>query len=92
MPEGRGRKIFLITDRGILQAGWIDVVLPCLKKEGIAYEIWHNLTPNPKDYEVEEATRIYLESNCDAIVAVGGGSPIDVAKAVAIMLLTRLNS
>lgn len=78
-------KVFLVTDPGIIEAGWIDVALSFLKKEGISYELWHNLTPNPKDYEVEEATARYIESKCDAIAAIGGGSCIDVAKAVAVM-------
>jgi alcohol dehydrogenase class IV len=78
-------KIFLVTDPGIIKAGWIDAVLPILKREGIKYEIWHELTPNPKDYEVKKATRAYNEARCDAIIAIGGGSSIDLAKAVAIM-------
>lgn len=78
-------KVFLVTDPDIIAAGWIDVALPFLKQEGIKYEIWHELTPNPKDYEVEQATRAYIDSRCDAILAIGGGSPIDVAKVVAVM-------
>ncbi|MBO8137657.1 MAG: iron-containing alcohol dehydrogenase [Desulfotomaculum sp.] len=78
-------KVFVVTDPGVLDAGWIDVALPFLKQEEVDYEIWHDLTENPKDYEVEQATRAYIDSKCDAIVAIGGGSPIDVAKAVAVM-------
>lgn len=78
-------KVFLVTDPGIIAAGWIDVALPFLKQEGIKYEIWQELTPNPKDYEVERATQAYMDTKCDAILAIGGGSPIDVAKAVAVM-------
>ncbi len=78
-------KVFLVTDPGIMAAGWVDAVLPYLKEAGVKYEIWHDLTPNPKDYEVEQATKSYLESKCDAIIAVGGGSSMDVAKAVAVM-------
>ncbi|AEG61204.1 iron-containing alcohol dehydrogenase [Desulforamulus ruminis] len=78
-------KVFLVTDPGILKAGWIEAALPFLKREGIHFEIWQELTENPKDFEVEQATRAYLDSQCDAIVAIGGGSPIDVAKAVAVM-------
>lgn len=79
-------KVFFVTDPGVIEAGWIDAVLPFLKGEGIKYEIWHELTPNPKDYEVEQATRAYIKAQCDAIVAIGGGSSIDVAKAVAVMV------
>ncbi|WP_031514729.1 iron-containing alcohol dehydrogenase [Desulfofalx alkaliphila] len=78
-------KVFLVTDPGIVEAGWIDVAIKYLRQEGLEYEIWHELNPNPTDYEVEKATQAYSGSECDAIIAVGGGSPIDVAKAVAIM-------
>jgi len=78
-------KVFLVTDPQILTVGWIDVALPHLRAADIKYELWHQITPNPKDYEVESATRAYIDSNCDAILAIGGGSSIDVAKAVAVM-------
>lgn len=78
-------KVFLVTDPGIIKAGWIDVAVPHIKQAGIKFEIWHDLTPNPKDYEVEQATIAYKDSKCDSILAIGGGSPMDVAKAVAVM-------
>ncbi|MCS5695037.1 iron-containing alcohol dehydrogenase [Desulfofundulus thermocisternus] len=78
-------KVFLVTDPGIIKAGWVDAALPFLKSEGIKYEVWQGVTPNPRDYEVEGATRAYKESRCDVIMAIGGGSPIDLAKAVAVM-------
>jgi 1,3-propanediol dehydrogenase len=47
--------------------------------------LWHGLTPNPKDFEVEAAFESYRENGCDALLAIGGGSCIDVAKAVAVL-------
>lgn len=47
--------------------------------------MFSELTSNPKDYEVENGVKQYIESECDAIVGVGGGSAIDVAKSIAIV-------
>ena len=51
----------------------------------VQWRLWHDLTPNPKDFEVQAAFETYLESGCDALLAIGGGSCIDLAKAVAIL-------
>ena len=79
-------KLFVVTDEGIIRAGWIDKATAILQESGLDYEIWSHVTPNPKDYEVEEGARRYLASRCDAIMAIGGGSPIDAAKGIAILV------
>ncbi|MGB9082719.1 MAG: iron-containing alcohol dehydrogenase [Desulfuromonadaceae bacterium] len=78
-------KVFLVSDAGVIKAGWVDLAVHYLKAAGIETEIFYALTSNPKDCEVMEGTRRYQESGCDGIVAVGGGSPTDVAKAIAIL-------
>lgn len=79
------KKAFLVSDQGVMEAGWVDKALAFLKEVGIGYYVWYGLTTNPKDCEVAEGSSHYLSSGCDGIVAVGGGSPIDVAKAIAIL-------
>jgi 1,3-propanediol dehydrogenase len=78
-------KVFLVSDAGVIKAGWVDLAVRYLKAAGIEVEIFSALTTNPKDCEVMEGTLRYRESGCDGIVAVGGGSPTDVAKAIAIL-------
>lgn len=78
-------KVFLVSDTDVISAGWVDQALHYLHAAGLGTEIFSALTTNPKDVEVTEGTERYLASGCDAIVAVGGGSPTDVAKAVAIL-------
>lgn len=78
-------KVFLVSDEGVMNAGWVDLAVHYLKSAGIETEIFSSLTTNPKDCEVAEGTLRYRESGCDGIVAVGGGSPTDVAKAIAIL-------
>ena len=80
-----GRRPMLVSDPGVLAAGWVERAMPHLADVSVSYRLWHDLTPNPKDFEVQAAFESYLESGCDALLAIGGGSCIDVAKAVAIL-------
>ncbi len=80
-----GSKVFLVTDEGVMKAGWAQKATEILEASGLATEVFFSLTTNPKDFEVEQGLEKYLRSGCDAIVAVGGGSPTDVAKAVAVL-------
>ncbi|ONK24785.1 alcohol dehydrogenase [Bacillus sp. VT-16-64] len=79
------RKVFITTDPGVLALNWFEQVLDSCKNAGLPYVIFSDITTNPKDDEVDRGVQIYLEEECDAIVGVGGGSPIDVAKAIAIV-------
>ncbi len=78
-------KAFVVSDADVLAAGWGDLAIGHLQKAGLETEIFSDLTTNPKDNEVNKGLEKYLESGCDAIIAVGGGSPTDVAKAVAML-------
>ncbi|HEY6524338.1 MAG TPA: iron-containing alcohol dehydrogenase [Solirubrobacteraceae bacterium] len=80
-----GHRPMLVSDPGVLAAGWVDRALPHLVDVRVQSRLWHDLTPNPKDFEVEAAFESYRENGCDALLAIGGGSCIDVAKAVAVL-------
>jgi alcohol dehydrogenase class IV len=80
-----GHRPMLISDPGVLAAGWVDRALPHLADVRVQSRLWHDVTPNPKDFEVEAAFESYREHGCDALLAIGGGSCIDVAKAVAVL-------
>jgi len=75
----------LVTDPGLIEAGWAAEMAGHLAGMGVHGAIWSDLTPNPKDHEVAAGFGAYLEHGCDVIVAVGGGSVIDAAKGVAIL-------
>ncbi|MEO5665058.1 MAG: iron-containing alcohol dehydrogenase [Nocardioides sp.] len=79
------RRPFLVTDPGIVEAGWLATLLTLLKAEGLTPVLWTDVTPNPKDHEVRRAYELYVERECDVIIALGGGSVIDAAKGVAIL-------
>jgi alcohol dehydrogenase class IV len=79
------RRPFLVTDPGLIEAGWVDEALAYLRHSGVAPTVWYELTPNPKDHEIEAAFERYAESGGDVIIGLGGGSCIDAAKGVAIL-------
>ncbi len=76
-------KVFLVADQGVLNCGWADKACGFLKKVRLDYQIWSDFSANPRDYEVEEGALLYASRNCDAVLAIGGGSAVDAAKAVA---------
>lgn len=79
------QKVLIVTDPGIEQAGWVRHVEMSLKDVGIPYSIFKDVTPNPKDHEVMAGAEVYVNGNCDMIIAVGGGSPMDCAKGIGIV-------
>jgi 1,3-propanediol dehydrogenase len=77
--------VLVVSDRGVAEAGWTSEVLRHLAEAHVSAQLWDELTPNPKDHEVAAGCAAYLESGCDVLVAVGGGSCIDAAKAIAVL-------
>ncbi len=79
------KKVLLVTDAGVSEAGWAKEACNSLQESGIEHCIFSAITPNPKDHEVHAGVESYLQCGSDAIVAVGGGSTIDCAKGIAIV-------
>ncbi|MBB5324015.1 1,3-propanediol dehydrogenase [Anoxybacillus tepidamans] len=78
--------VLIVSDPGVMEAGWLDVVMKSCKQAGLKYTTFYDVTINPKDREVEKGCEVYIENECDAIIGIGGGSAIDVAKAIAILV------
>jgi 1,3-propanediol dehydrogenase len=78
-------KVLVVSDPGIVAAGWLETLLPYVEGDDLRYAIWTDVTSNPKDYEVEAGAAFYHEQGCDALIALGGGSCIDAAKAIAVL-------
>lgn len=76
---------FVVTDPGIIDAGWTRALGGYLRDVGLHPSFWADLTPNPKDHEVTAGFKQYEDSGCDVIIAIGGGSCMDAAKAIAIL-------
>ena len=79
------RRPFVVTDPGVMEAGWPDELLARLREAGLDPRVWLDVTPNPKDHEIEAGYQRYLESGCDVVLGIGGGSVIDAAKGVALL-------
>ncbi|HEV7872042.1 MAG TPA: iron-containing alcohol dehydrogenase [Modestobacter sp.] len=79
------RRPFVVTDTGLVEAGWWRELAGHLTEAGLPPLVWMGLTPNPKDHEVAAGAVRYLESGCDVVVGLGGGSVIDAAKAIAVV-------
>ena len=80
--KGNGFKnVLVVTDSTLMKLGLLDGILSGLTRKGITYAIYDGVQPNPTIANVEAARELYINHNCDAIVAVGGGSSMDCAKA-----------
>jgi alcohol dehydrogenase len=85
------RKVLVVTDPGVASAGWTDQVLACLREAGVEYAVFSAVTINPKAEEVSAGAELYQREGCNAIVAVGGGSPMDCAKGIGIVSTNKGN-
>ena len=80
-----GKKVLIVSDSGVIKAGWMDRVVNSLLNSGLEFVVFSEITPNPKDYEVMAGAKFYKDNECDLIVVVGGGSPMDCAKGIGII-------
>lgn len=79
------QKPVIVTDKGVIKAGWARQVEDSLAMEDLDYAVFSDVNPNPRSDEVMRGARLYEREHCDAIVAVGGGSPMDCAKGIGIV-------
>ncbi|ABS42192.1 iron-containing alcohol dehydrogenase [Clostridium botulinum] len=80
-------KVLIVTGRGAYKkTGAWEYVEKALEKENITYILYNEVTPNPTVDQVDEAARMGNELGAKAVIGIGGGSPIDAAKSVAILL------
>lgn len=79
------RKVLVVTDPGVMAAGWTDDVIANLRETGFEYAVYSSVTCNPKADEVKAGAEFYQREGCNAIVAIGGGSPMDCAKGIGIV-------
>jgi 1,3-propanediol dehydrogenase len=80
----RGRKVLLVTDKGVRNSGLLAKALESLEKEGLSQAVFDEVEPNPSRETAQKGYALFKEKGCDTLVAVGGGSPMDTAKAIGI--------
>jgi alcohol dehydrogenase class IV len=79
-------RVMVVTDSGIQSAGIVSQVEESLQSAGISYIVFDDITPNPKDREVMAGAEVCRKESCDLIIAVGGGSPMDCAKGIGVVV------
>ena len=80
------KKVFLVTDKPLVEAGVTAKVEELLKKAEIEYDIYDEIKPNPTIKNVTDGVKACKKSKADVIVAVGGGSSMDTAKGISIVM------
>jgi 4-hydroxybutyrate dehydrogenase len=83
--KGRVRHALLVTDATLAKAGLAERVTEALRKEGVAASVFDGTHPNPIEEDVEKGLEAYRAAGCDALIALGGGSPMDTAKVIRFM-------
>ena len=78
-------KPLIVTDQNIRKFEWFNDIVNEIEKFTNAYSIFDGVSENPKDYEAMLGAEVFLSGDCDLIVAIGGGSPMDCAKGIAIV-------
>lgn len=85
--KGRGlRKAFLCSDPDLIKFGVTGKVTTILDEAGLEYEVYSNIKPNPTIENVKSGVLAYKSSGADYIIAIGGGSSMDTAKAIGIII------
>lgn len=80
-----GSRILLVSDEGVRHAGWVASVARSLEAQGLAWTLFDRVSPNPRREEIMAGASLLRRQDCDLIVAVGGGSPMDCAKGIAVV-------
>lgn len=80
-----GKKAFIVTGKVVTKTGLVNKLTGYLDELNIEYVIFNDITGEPTDVMIENGVNAYKENNCDFCIAIGGGSPLDSAKAIAAM-------
>jgi len=83
------KRPLLVTDPGVVACGLADQILDEACRAGLVTSLFAGVDPNPVEKNVEEGLDAYQEANCDSVIGLGGGSPLDVAKAIRLMVTHR---
>lgn len=77
------KKVLVVTDKGLMGIGLLSSLFEELEKAGVEYVVYDGTQPNPSIENIEDARALYVDNGCEGVIAFGGGSPMDCAKAAA---------
>ena len=81
------KKPIIVTDKGIVNLGLIEPLVESLNKAQVPFAIYDETVPNPTTDNVAKAYDLYKKENCDCLIAFGGGSSMDCAKALGVQIV-----
>lgn len=82
VKKGNYERVLVVTDNGLMKLGLLNNMLKEMENENLSYVVHSDIHPNPTSDDVEAGVKTYLENKCQAIIAFGGGAPMDTAKAI----------
>lgn len=85
LTKGWGKKALLVTDHNLEKLGLLHEIKNSLEMAQISWSTYDQVTSEPTDLHVEQGVKAFKESGADFLIALGGGSPIDAAKAISIL-------
>ncbi len=74
-------KVLVVTDKGLMGIHLLDSLFEEMTKAGVDYVVYDGTEPNPSIENIEDARQLYVDNACEGLIAFGGGSPMDCAKA-----------
>ena len=80
-----GKKALIVSDKVMTDVGYVDKVQDILTQQGIGYAVYNEVNGEPTDVMIEKGLSIYKDNKCDFLIGIGGGSPVDAAKAIGLM-------
>ena len=80
-----GKKPLVVTDPGIINAGLLAKAIDALDASGLLSATYADIEPNPTDVSITHGVEVYNSEACDSVIAVGGGSVMDAAKAIRLL-------
>jgi alcohol dehydrogenase class IV len=80
------KKAFIVADKGVVESGVVQKIISGFDETGISYIVFSDFEANPRITSIESGSIVFKENKCDVLVGVGGGSSMDAAKALAILV------
>ena len=79
------QKVFFVSDSGLERSGWVQRACDILERDRLPWTYFNMVESNPRDYQIEKGAAQYVQEGADVIIALGGGSPLDTAKGIALL-------
>lgn len=81
-----GKKALIVTGKHVVESTMMQMLIDILDDIEVEYSIFDGITGEPTDCMIEEGIKLYQETNCEFLIGIGGGSPLDSAKAIGAMI------